>query len=186
MLKLKSIDLQKTRISNLAVPVCEDETIHAGPLSQLVEQAKTFEEFHGKKDEKLTLFSPAGILADRVIFMGLGKHAELSPEKLRAFSGKAVKSSIKHGLKELVIAAPSADRLPMAEADLVTAMLEGACLGNHVFDRYKRKEGAETSQTDYTGAPGTCRPGTYRAARADHGHLPGNPPGQGLGQHTLQ
>ena len=76
----------------------------------------------------------------RVIFIGLGKHAKLNPEKLRAFSGKAVKSSIKHGLKEIVIGTPSPDLLPMAEADLVSAILEGACLGNHVFDRYKKKK----------------------------------------------
>jgi leucyl aminopeptidase len=140
MLKLKSIDLEKTRISTLAVPVCEDENIHRDLLSKLVEQAKEVEEFHGKKDEQLTLYKPAGTQADRVLFIGLGKIAELDPEKLRAFSGKAVKGTIKHGLKDIVIGTPSPDLLPMAEADLVTAILEGACLGNHVFDRYKNKK----------------------------------------------
>jgi leucyl aminopeptidase len=140
MLKLKSIDLQKTRISTIAIPVCQDENIHGDLLSTLAKGAMKIEEFHGKKDEELTLYKPAGTQADRVIFIGLGKRAELDPEKLRAFSGKVVKASIKHGLKDIVIGTPSPDLLPMAEADLVAAILEGACLGNHVFDRYKKKK----------------------------------------------
>ncbi len=140
MLKLKSIDLKKTRISTLAVPVCEDKNIHGSPLSKLVEQAKKLEEFHGRKDETLTLHKPPGTQADRVLFIGLGKQGELDPEKLRAFTGKAVKANIKHGLKDIVIGTPLSDLLPMAEADMLTAVLEGACLGNHVFDRYKNKK----------------------------------------------
>ena len=35
MLKLKSIDLKKMRMSTLAVPVCEDEDIHEDRLSKL-------------------------------------------------------------------------------------------------------------------------------------------------------
>ena len=140
MLKLKSYDLKKDKISTLVMPVCEDKDIHVDLMSTLAEKAKKIEEFHGKEDENLTLYDPAGTQVVRVIFIGLGKHAKLNPEKLRAFSGKAVKSSIKHGLKEIVIGTPSPDLLPMAEADLVSAILEGACLGNHVFDRYKKKK----------------------------------------------
>ena len=138
MLKLKSIDLQKTRISTLAIPVCEDKDIHQGLLSSLAKTAKKLEEFHGKKDEELTLYNPAGTKTERVIFIGLGKHAELDPEKLRAFSGKAVKSCIKNGLKDMVIGTPALDRLSMDKTDLIVAVLEGACLGNHVFDKYKK------------------------------------------------
>ena len=140
MLKLKSYDLKRDKIPTLTIPVCEDKDIHVGLLSTLVEEAKKIEEFQGKKDEKLTLYKPAGTHVDRAIFIGLGKHSELCPEKLRSFSGKAVKSSIKHGLKEIVIGTPSQDLLPMEEADLLAAVLEGACLGNHVFDRYKMKK----------------------------------------------
>jgi leucyl aminopeptidase len=140
MLKLKSIDLQKTRISTLAVPVCEDKNIHGDILAKLVEGAKKLEEFQGKKDEELTLYNPEGTQVERVIFIGLGKHLDLNPEKLRAFSGKAVKSSIKHGLKDVVLGTPAPNLLSMDETDMVEALLEGACLGNHVFDRYKKKK----------------------------------------------
>lgn len=137
MLKLKSIDLKKKKLSTLAVPVCEDKDIHQGLLSKLAGQAKKIKEFSGKKDQEITLYNPTGIQAERVLFIGLGKQAEINPEKLRAFSGKAVKSIMKNGLKELVMGTPSPDRLSISEKDLVTAMLEGACLGNHVFDHYK-------------------------------------------------
>jgi len=138
MLKLKSIDLQKTRISTLAVPVCEDKDIHQGLLSTLAKAAKKRKEFHGKKDEELTLYNPAGTKTERVLFIGLGKHAELDPEKLRAFSGKTVKSSIKDGFTDVVIGIPALDQLPVDKTDLLEAVLEGACLGNHVFDKYKK------------------------------------------------
>ena len=109
MLKLKTYDLKKDKISTLAIPVCEDKDIHTDLLSTLAEEAKKIEEFHGKQDEKLTLYNPAGTQVERVIFIGLGKHGKLNSEKLRAFSGKAVKSSIKRGLKEIVIGTPSSD-----------------------------------------------------------------------------
>ena len=140
MLKLKSVNLQKSRISTLAVPVCEDKDLHEDLIDSLTKEAKKLEEFHGKQDEQLTLHNPAGIQADRVLFIGLGKHAELNPEKLRAFSGKAVKSSIKNGLKDIVIGTPSSNRIPMEDTILIEALLEGAYLGNHVFDRYKKEK----------------------------------------------
>ena len=88
MLKLKSIDLKKTKIPTLAVPVCEDKDIHQGLLSKLAGQAKKIKEFNGKRDHEITLYNPAGIQAERVLFIGLGKHAEMNPEKLRAFPVK--------------------------------------------------------------------------------------------------
>ncbi len=140
MLKLKSLDLQKEKISTLAVPVCEDKDIHTGALSKLVTQAKKIEEFNGKKNEVLVLYNPGGIQADRVLFLGLGKPGDLAPEILRSFSGKAVTASIKNGLKEIVIAAPDPKKIPLSQAEMVTALLEGACLGNHVFNRYKKEK----------------------------------------------
>ncbi len=140
MLKLKTLDLQKDKITTLAVPVCEDKGIHAEPLSKLVAQAKKIEEFSGKKDEALTLYTPTGIKAERVLYMGLGKQADLELENLRSFAGKAVTTSMKNGLKEIIIAAPDPRKISLSEADVVTALLEGACLANHVFDRYKKEK----------------------------------------------
>ncbi len=140
MLKLKTIDLQKEKVATVAVPVCEDKDIHTGVLSKLVAQAKKIEEFSAKKDEVLTLYNPDGIQAERVVFIGLGKQADLEPEKLRSLAGKAVAACIKNGLKEIVIAAPTLKKIPTSESDTLTALLEGACLANHVFDRYKKEK----------------------------------------------
>jgi len=140
MLKLKTLDLHKEPISTLAVPVCEDKNIHAGMLSKLVAQAKKIEEFNGKQSESLTLYQPTGTQAERVLFIGLGKHADLDLEKLRSFAGQAVTTGIKNGLKEIVIAAPDPKKISLLEKDVVAALLEGACLANHVFDRYKKEK----------------------------------------------
>ena len=79
MLKLKSIDLKKKKLSTLAMPVCEDKDIHQGLLSKLAGQAKKIKEFSGKKDQEITLYNPAGIQMERVLFIGLGKQAEINP-----------------------------------------------------------------------------------------------------------
>ena len=140
MLKLKTLDLQKEKIATLAVPVCEDKDIHSGLLSKLAAQAKKIEEFNGKKDETLNLYKPASIQAERVLFIGMGKKADLQLEKLRSFAGKAVNATIKNGLKDIVIAAPEPRKISFTEKEMITSLLEGACLGNHVFDRYKKEK----------------------------------------------
>jgi leucyl aminopeptidase len=140
MIRLKSIDIKRKEINSLAVPVCENGDIHTGVLKTLSAQAGKFKEFDGKAGEELVLHNPAGIKVDRVIFMGLGKLEKIDPEALRVFAGKAVKACIQRKLTGVVLAAPSAKGLSMETSDMLTALLEGACLGNHRFDKYKKEK----------------------------------------------
>ena len=138
MLSLKSIDLKKVKTETLVIPVCEDRDIHDDRIiSSLITRAKKLKEFKGDKGEEVIFYTPPEIKADRVIFMGLGKLEKLNAESLRAFAGKAVKKCINMKLAEVLIGCPSAKKIKMEMPLPLEAIIEGAYLGNHLFDKYK-------------------------------------------------
>ncbi|MBW2634660.1 MAG: hypothetical protein JRE14_11160, partial [Deltaproteobacteria bacterium] len=140
MINLKSVDIEKKKITTLAVPVCEDREIHDGILKTLCGSAKKFKEFDGKTGEEIILHNPPGVNITRVIFVGLGKLDKIDPEALRVFAGKTVKACIQKKLTEVSLATPSANDLKMEMGGLIEALLEGAYLGNHRFDKYKKEK----------------------------------------------
>ena len=138
MLVLKSVDLKKVKTETLLIPVCEDRNIHDDKtVSSLITKAKKLKEFKGGKGEDVTFYSPSGFKVSRAIFMGLGKLEELNAESLRAFAGNAVKKCINMDLTEILIASPSAKKIKMEMPLSLEALIEGACLGNHLFAKYK-------------------------------------------------
>ncbi len=155
---LKSVDLKKCQISTLVIPVCEDQKIHnIKSIISLIELGKEKQEFQGKKDEKIVLYNPPNIKAERVVFMGLGKLSQIDLEKLRIFAGNAVKYCVKAGLKEVLIAAPLAKALPLETENRLTALFEGAFLGNHIFDKYKKEKKAPLKKIEVLAGAGTAK-----------------------------
>jgi leucyl aminopeptidase len=140
MIKLQSLEIEKTPMSALAIPVCEDADIHDDRVASLVVKAKKLKEFSGEQDETLILYQLAETKAERIIFLGVGKCEKIDADKLRSFAGKAVKTAIKKNLSDLVIAMPADKKFPLDTAATIQAVLEGACLGNHVFDKYKKEK----------------------------------------------
>ncbi len=141
MLHLTAVDLKRRKIKALFIPVCEDRRIHVDPrVAALVERALAIEEFKGKKDQEITLYQPPGCAAERVVFRGLGRAGSLDAEALRRAAGHSVKRCIKLGLPRMWLAAPDPAAAGIEETDMLRAMMEGAFLGNHVFDRYKQEK----------------------------------------------
>lgn len=141
MLHLTAVDLKRRKIKALFIPVCEDKRIHTEPvIAALVDRAAAIEEFKGKKDQEITLYRPPGCAAERVVFSGLGKAESLDPEALRRAAGRSAKRCIQLGLPRMWLAAPDPAAAGIAETGLLRAMMEGAFLGNHVFDRYKQEK----------------------------------------------
>jgi leucyl aminopeptidase len=141
MLNLTTIDLKKDKIEALAIPVCENKDIYKDPaIKAIVKKALSIKEFNGKKDQELVLYDPAGINAQRIIFRGLGKLEKIDPESLRNMAGKTVKSCIQKELTRVCIAVPEAGKLKLETPLLLEAMLEGAYLGTHLFQKYKGKK----------------------------------------------
>jgi leucyl aminopeptidase len=141
VLRFKRPDLKKEKIATLVIPVCEDEDIHAHrSISAFVKKAKELEEFSGKKEDELLFYDFPGTNIRRIIFMGLGKKEKLEPEVLRVFAGKAVKYCIKKNLPDILIAAPSETKCGTDMRDILESLMEGACLGNHIYDAYKKEK----------------------------------------------
>ena len=141
MLELKPVNLKRAKVQTLAIPVCEDGDLHTDPtVKSLAAAAKSKAEFKGKAGDGITLFEPQGTQVERAVLFGVGKCEDLQAETLRAFAGKAVKFCVKAGLTGVTIATPAATAAKLDAAVLFKALMEGACLGNHVFDAYKEKK----------------------------------------------
>jgi leucyl aminopeptidase len=141
MLHLTSVDVTAENIETLVIPVCEDKNIHDDKIiSRIVRKAMKLKEFNGEKDDVVTLYDIKGIKAERVVLRGLGKLEKLDAEGLRSLSGIAVKACIKKNLSNLWIAVPDAHKTGLPLPLLLEALLEGAFLGNHLFDKYKEEK----------------------------------------------
>ena len=66
-------------------------------------------EFKAESCETLLLHSPAGLKAKRLLIIGLGKAAKLTPHEVRKGAGTAVRFAKPRGLREVAIAVPVAD-----------------------------------------------------------------------------
>ena len=141
MLKLTSVDLKKVKTETLIIPVCEDKGINDNPaISLLIDKARQLKEFTGKKDDEVIFYDLEEVKAKRVILIGLGKLEKIDPEALRAFAGKAVKKCMKINLPEVLLTFPCGKNIKIDIALAIEAMMEGAFLGNHVFDKYKKEK----------------------------------------------
>ena len=84
MIKFSSVDIKKTRVAVLVVPVCADKNIHADrTVTELTKKALAVKEFKAEAKDALTLYSPPRVKCERVLFLGLGKAAEINAEALR-------------------------------------------------------------------------------------------------------
>jgi leucyl aminopeptidase len=140
MLKYTAISLERTKVDLLAVPVCEDETIHNDPqVLKLIAGATALEEFSGEAQQEVILYHPSESKVQRCVCMGVGPRKKITAETLRGFAGRAVKTAMKAKRHNLVIAVPLALSVDLDTKAMVQAIMEGALLANHVFDKYKEK-----------------------------------------------
>ncbi|MFP4033478.1 MAG: M17 family peptidase N-terminal domain-containing protein, partial [Desulfococcaceae bacterium] len=138
MLELTALDLGRDPIPALAVPVCEDRSIHSHPsLEALIRRLEAYPEFKGKSEQKLILHGLEDAGARRAIFLGLGEADAVDAGALRNLAGRAVKAAMEAELTEMAIAAPDSDAVAPEKGEIFAAMLEGAGLANHLSDDYK-------------------------------------------------
>ncbi len=141
MLGWKSGRLAEFKTPMLIVPICEDRAIHDQPeIAKLIASAGAGGTKAGKKGESMCLAAPAGLAASMVMLQGMGKFDKLDAEALRAAAGRAIRFGVKHNLGSVLLAAPAEAEAGLPLEPMVKALLEGACLANHVFDRYLEKK----------------------------------------------
>jgi leucyl aminopeptidase len=92
-------------------------------------------EFKAESCETLLLHSPAGLKAKRLLIVGLGKAAKLTPHEVRKGAGTAVRFAKPRGLREVAIAVPVAEALDPKLT--VRALAEGAVIADYDSDTYR-------------------------------------------------
>jgi len=144
MLHLTSENLQDVQTDALVIPVFENPA-PAGPASidALIARVLELKEFTGAIGEDVIWYSVAGMKAERLIFTGLGKQAELDAERIRSMAGRIVQKAMKSKFESITFLVP-----PNAEGDredslILGAMLEGSFLANHLLDGYKTEANAK-------------------------------------------
>lgn len=100
-------------------------------------------EFKAALGETVLLHSPAGLKAERLLLVGLGKAKSLSADEIRKGAGTAVRAAKPLGLREVAIAFPEDHALSDEHVDALPAQLmsralaEGAIVGEVDYDTYK-------------------------------------------------
>ena len=140
MITIGAVDLKKSAIETLAIPICEDKLLHDGPAAALIEAARQVETLNAEAGEFVVIYRPEGYRIRRIIFVGLGKAEKIDAEGLRKCAGRAVKYAMERKLDAIDLAVPSPELIEMEPAPLLGALADGACLANQVFDRYKEEK----------------------------------------------
>jgi len=90
------------------------------------------QEFKATLGETLLLHAPAGIKAERLLLVGLGKASSLSIHEVRKGAGTAVRFCKPRDLHELAIAFPESDAL--AGTLTARALFDGALVADFDID----------------------------------------------------
>ncbi|MDR3734222.1 MAG: leucyl aminopeptidase [Acidobacteriaceae bacterium] len=122
----------------LPVLLCASDAV-----SKSAERFLTGGEFKAGLCETLLLHAPAHLKADRLLIIGLGKAASLSPDQARKGAGAAVRFAKPRGLRDVAIIFPdyrglgdeALDHLPLALT--ARALAEGAWIGDYDPDTYR-------------------------------------------------
>ncbi|HEU0016179.1 MAG TPA: leucyl aminopeptidase [Longimicrobium sp.] len=89
----------------------------------------------GEHGESVLLYPPAGALAaERLLLVGIGKAAELTPERLRRAAGTAAKQAAKSRAASLAFVLPASS---FGEGDAARAAAEGLVMGAYDFRELK-------------------------------------------------
>ncbi len=150
MLQIKTGTISESKIDSAAVLVCEDKLLYEDKKTNaLIRKVKKLDESFGRKKQRLVYHDPVGIPANRVIFLGIGKYEDMGQEIFRSAAGQAVMAAMENKLSSLSVIVPDEKKIKMPFSGVVESLMEGACLANHSFDKYK-KEPKSVSLKDIT------------------------------------
>src|SRR5579863_1947100 len=128
-IKIEPKPADQVQADALIVPVFEgtrEERFGAGDLCDAGEVS-------GKPLELTLLHHPPGVASKRVLLAGAGKLQKFNSAELRKVVGGAVRHLKSKSIKKIAFGIDSG----YANADYVSAAVEGALLGDFETDRYK-------------------------------------------------
>lgn len=118
--------------------VCEDTPLYKDSIKAgLCEKIGQLPEFEAKPDKSYFLMECQELPVKRLIFIGLGKSENFSPEIFRKAAAAAVKAALSAKEEEIGVYLP--EILPEKEA-FEEAIMEGLILANDRLDTYKKKD----------------------------------------------
>jgi leucyl aminopeptidase len=128
-------------------------------------------EYKAGANETLLLHAPAGLKAKRLIIVGLGKQAKATIHSVRNAAGTAVRFAKPRGIRELTVAVPESEALPVATS--TRAVAEGAIIGDFDADTY-RSDRKDLSIQIFTAAAPAAADKTALQASFDEGIIIGD------------
>jgi leucyl aminopeptidase len=145
-------------------------------------------EIKGKTREITTIYTFGKLTVPKVVIAGLGKKADLTPEKIRTAVAETCRTLRQKNAERITLTAIGMDAGKLNAETVGQAIAEGALLGNYTFRRHMTKEPESkdlqqlniiTSVPDMETALGQgCRNGRIRAEATilarDLGNEPGN------------
>lgn len=75
-----------------------------------------------------------------IVIVGIGKSDEIDLDRIRTALGDVVQTCMRHRMSRVVVAMPEFRTSALSPLEVVEAAMEGACLGNYRFTRYKEAE----------------------------------------------
>jgi leucyl aminopeptidase len=98
--------------------------------------------FKGRKDQSLTMLSPAETRLDRVYVVGLGKIKDLKDTRLQALGGQIYAALGGRGFSSASVMIDALANCPLDTAEMAANIGYGARLRSYRFDKYRTKEKA--------------------------------------------
>ena len=106
-------------------------------ISNAAAQVLALGEFKAGLGEILVIHSPAGLRAQRMVVIGLGKETSLSLDELRKGGGTALRAAKPRGLREVAIAVPDRLVAKLPSQHVFRVLAEGIGLAETDYDIYK-------------------------------------------------
>ena len=171
--RLSSDDPTRLDVDLLVFPVFQGEAEWSGglaavdsALSGLLSQVSAEEKFEGKPDQSFVLHTHKRIAASRVLLLGVGKRADLTPTDLRAIAARAGKAAQGWSLGSVAVSMALPDGVTVATGGRL--LVEGLKLGLYRFERYLGKDNAKelTVRQLVAAFDGVTEDGGFEAAAA--------------------
>ena len=127
-------------------------------------------EYKAGANETILLHAPAGLAAKRLLIVGLGKLAKATVHSVRDAAGTAVRFGKPRGIRELVLALPSAENLPaegLPRTASARAAVEGAFIGDFDPDTYRSDRKDQSIQSYILAIPSGADRTAIEAAFAE-------------------
>ncbi len=125
------------------VLLCDEDGAVFYPHSLLegaIQRAKEVSGGCGKSGQTFVLLLETGKGPVTTVIVGIGKSEDIDLDRIRRALGDAAQACIKHRMRRITIAMPEFRSIAVSPSEALRAAMEGACLGNYRFTRYKEAE----------------------------------------------